>query len=1245
MTRHLPTILLLTFVLTGCAFYKTSYRGEAKDWSGLREENVEQPVHQTYLIGDAGASPSEGPSAVLRLLKTELSQASKASSAVFLGDNIYPGGMPPKGGEKRAAAEHALRMQTDALANYAGKVIFLPGNHDWYKYGLDGLDRQKDFLEDELDIEKLWYPHIGCGGPEEIEVHENLTLVILDSQWWLENWNKHPRINKGCDMTNRIEFMRAFEEAIKGNKDRNVVVLMHHPLETYGRHGGFFNFRDHMFPVPVLGSALSFFRANAGTKQDLIHPAMQDLRSQIMEIVQLNGNVTFASGHEHNLQYIERAGQQFIVSGAASKAAPSGTADGSLFAHGGRGYARLDLYADGSMWVNFFGVNQEGTAQELLFRHHIKGQLVDSKEEIPTEFPIYENGDTVVNRRMLDQEYERGGFGRFIMGDHYRSTFSLNTDMPVLNLNNYKGGVVPVKQGGGNQTHSLRLEAANGRQYSMRSLEKDPSATVGYTLSKSTAVTEILADAFTSSHPLSALPVVGLAEAVGVSHANPEVFYVPAQPALERYNKAFGDATYLVEERADDDLWKDDPSFGYAKDIISTSDVLEEMREDHDKVLDNEAMARARVFDVLIGDWDRHDDQWRWAVHKDEDDWTVYRPIPRDRDQAFSNYDGLLLAAARVLVPDIRPLAPFEPNPNKIQWTTHGARFFDATFLAGIDRATWEKEVRLIQAALTDEVIENAFRSRWPKEVYELDGEKVVATLRQRRDNLLAIITDLYEFRAREVDVVGTDKKDRFEFDVREGGDVLVRAFDSNGAGERDDERPFYERLFLAQETDEIVVYALADDDFFVFSGAYHPKLTIRLIGGAGKDEVVQTDFAPAILRRTRYYDFVDEEEKTRWNGARGIIDRRSADPKFNTYSRRSQDRNYNNFFILPGIGFDPDNGLLLGTTLGLTHYGFKKAPFAGQHSLTFQFASGTNAGRLSYTGELTDVFGNKELMLQGEISNSLYAVNFYGIGNETTNDESEKGVDFHRVQQQFARFAPMLGNRFSSASCWFVGPEYLGIRTERTEGRFIDQIAEDLPAETFEWEQFLNLKAGFAFDNRNSPVSPTRGMTLDLEAGYTIALDNESSNFPYLKASLGLAQALDGRGQLVIANRIGYHKVFTDDYAYFQAPTLGGFGPTANLRGFRRERFSGGSAFYLNNDVRLRLIDFDKGSLPFTLGVLAGFDLGRVWVEGEASEKWHRSYGGGIWVSPFKVMTINFSVFTGDGDSTWNSFGAGFFF
>jgi hypothetical protein len=39
---------------------------------------------------------------------------------------------------------------------------------------------------------------------------------------------------------------------------------------------------------------------------------------------------------------------------------------------------------------------------------------------------------------------------------------------------------------------------------------------------------------------------------------------------------------------------------------------------------------------MLIGDWDRHYDQWRWAEYKKKGQ-VIYRPIPRDRDQAFQN--------------------------------------------------------------------------------------------------------------------------------------------------------------------------------------------------------------------------------------------------------------------------------------------------------------------------------------------------------------------------------------------------------------------------------------------------------------------------------------------------------------------------------------------------------------------------------------------------------------------------------
>src|SRR3989442_7273570 len=53
-----------------------------------------------------------------------------------------------------------------------------------------------------------------------------------------------------------------------------------------------------------------------------------------------------------------------------------------------------------------------------------------------------------------------------------------------------------------------------------------------------------------------------------------------------------------------------------------------------------------------IWDWDRHPDQWRWARF-DQGDLHVWRPIPRDRDQAFSRLDGVLPGLARYYFPDL----------------------------------------------------------------------------------------------------------------------------------------------------------------------------------------------------------------------------------------------------------------------------------------------------------------------------------------------------------------------------------------------------------------------------------------------------------------------------------------------------------------------------------------------------------------------------------------------------------------
>ncbi|MEM7574108.1 MAG: ShlB/FhaC/HecB family hemolysin secretion/activation protein [Bacteroidota bacterium] len=1250
------TISLLLLGLSSCASYKLHYHKHHSDWETAQAATDESPVHRVYLIGDAGNAAAEATPPVLQYLQQELATAPEASSAVFLGDNLYPDGLPPRDHEERELAEHRLRVQTDALQDFAGRTLFIPGNHDWYAYGLDGLDRQRDFLEDELDLDKIWEPKIGCGGPEVIDVHDNLVFIIIDTQWWLANWNRHPLINEGCEATNRTEFLRLFTDAIKGNKEKNVVVVMHHPMETYGPHGGHFPFRDHFFPLrrtvnedlwvplPVVGSLLPFFRSNVGTRQDAVHPAFQELKQALLASVQLNGGATFVSGHEHSLQYIEKDGQQYIVSGSASKIAPVGMGQGSQFAYGGRGYACLDLYDDGSLWISFFTVNDEGTEKELLYRHEVQPALQQETEPEPADYALHNSDETIIHRRMLNDDYERGGFGRLILGDHYRSTYSLSTDLPILDLDAYQGGVFPVKRGGGNQTNSIRLEAEDGRQYSMRSLEKDPSATVGYTLSQSRVIRNILEDAFTAAHPLSALPVMDLANAAGVNHTNPEVYYIPVQPALERYNEQFGDAVYLVEERPDDDLWEDHTSFGSPRDIIGTPDLLEKLRKHHKHVLDHASMARARAFDIFLGDWDRHDDQWRWAEHK-EDGWTYYRPIPRDRDQAFSNYDGLLLGFARMIVADVRPLAPFVERPNRIHWATHGNRFFDATFLAGIDWATWETEVRLLQNQLTDEAIDHAFVDNWPTEVYDLDAERVAQILKARRDNLLDIVRDLYEFRAREVEIVGTDKKDLFDFTIHENGDVTVSAYDTNNDGDRQGDRPFFERHFLASETKEIIVYGLENDDFFSFHGANRPGPKIRIVGGEGKDELVQTGAVDNRLRHVYYYDHLGKEEKTKWNGARGVRDRRSTNPALSTYSRLSLDKNYNFLSILPSLAFDPDHGLLLGVMGSYTHFGFKKAPFAGRHSFGLQYAFGTSAGQAAYQGEFTNVFGSRGIVIDAFARNSLYAVNFYGFGNETINTEAANGENYHRVRQQSFSFSPQISSRHNAATVFHYGPRYLTIRTQNTPGRFINDISDELAPETFEGQHYLLLNARMDYDNRDSPALPTRGLTLYLEGGYNLTLSEVGDDFPYLRGAMSLTQKLDRNGNIVIANRVGFSHIFTDDFLYFQASTLGGFGPDANFRGFRRERFAGSTSFYLNNDLRLRLINSRNASLPFSLGLLAGFDYGRVWQPEEDSDKWHTGYGGGVWISPFDLMTINVSIFAGDDGRSWGSVSGGFFF
>ena len=206
------------------------------------------------------------------------------------------------------------------------------------------------------------------------------------------------------------------------------------------------------------------------------------------------------------------------------------------------------------------------------------------------------------------------------MGHNYRDEWSMPiSNVPVFDLDEEKGGLVILKKGGGQQTRSLRLEAKDCRQYVLRSIEKFPEKAVPLEL-RGTIAEDLISDQISASHPYGALAIPKLADAAGVYHTNPKIVYLPDDPKLGEYADDFAGGLYLFEERPDDDHWENAPYFGNAPEIVSTADVVEKMHNDADHVIDEKQVIRSRLFDIWIGDWDRHDDQWRWVKYKDEND-------------------------------------------------------------------------------------------------------------------------------------------------------------------------------------------------------------------------------------------------------------------------------------------------------------------------------------------------------------------------------------------------------------------------------------------------------------------------------------------------------------------------------------------------------------------------------------------------------------------------------------------------
>lgn len=1246
------TLFILLLMLQSCVNYKLNYTPESQSWRQHTPNSDLELRHSIYLIGDAGNMELGETPLLFNLLKKRLDEEKENSSIIFLGDNVYPKGMSSKSKrKKRKVAEHILDTHAELVENFKGEVMVIPGNLDWGS-GLKGLKRQEKYLEKELnkhkgredDEEEDWHQHFypgeGCGDPQLVEINDQLVVVLIDSQWWLEDWNKDEDINNGCDIKSRSFFKFQMEELLRKYRNRNVVVAMHHPLFSNGKHGGDYTLKEHIFPLtaidknmylplPVIGTAAALVRRSIGQPQDLTNGKYKAMKKDILAGAKKNGSYIFVSAHENNLQYIKHQKQHFIISGSATTESPTKAANGSHFGYARIGFSKLDFYEDGSTWVEYWALNDAETALELVFKKKIKEQLKISKDNIPTDFPEYEQKQTVKTRPPNNYDLKPvGPIHKASLGEHYLDIYLKNYPFEVLDLSTFRGGLTPIKRGGGNQTNSLRLEDAQGKQWVMRSLTKDASRALPYPYNQISGVENLLRDNFLSAYPFAALVVPPLADAAQVYHANPKLYYIPKQPALGYHNDLFGGDVYLVEERVGGN-WEEQATLGNSKKIISTLDVAEKITKNHKHDVDHAWVVRSKLFDMLIKDWDRHDDQWRWATFEEEEG-KFYRPIPRDRDQAFAKYDGFLMPFVGAINPFYRQLQTYSSDMDDIRWASWNGKYFDTNFMGEANWEDWEKAAQLIQKNVTDEVIEQAFQNV-PEAARNEEWETMVEYTKKRRDNIMKFAKMAYEYNSEQVDVLGTEKRDLFEIERISNEVTRVRVYALSDKGEQKKLR--FDRTFENDITEEIHLYGFDEDDIFKVTGEVDKSILVRIVSGLGKDEIVDKSRVRLGGKKTIVYDFSSEKNKLDL-GKEGK-DKTSNSFAQNTYDRKHPHYQTNYTVPLPVLGYTQDDGFLIGMNWTHYRYKFKKVPHGQSHQFVADFATSPKALNLNYNAIFNNAIGNWDLTSSWVFRGDRFSFNYFGFGNESINPNVDDLV-FNRVRQSKSYADLQLSKTLLDGNATFTfGPLLERTKIDNTEGRFI--VNDDLDIEDenlFEAKWYAGGQANFNFENINSSIDPHRGVKFHL--GYTVQTNLDDSDLTFGKFSVGLTayKSLDPDDRIVVASKAGYESI-SGEYDFFKAPTLGGPGRgRASLRGYRAERFRDDNIFYHITDLRVHLLTSINKFIPFSIGLHGGFDYGRTWTDGEVSDVWHTSYGGGLWIAPIKVIVLSFGQYVSEEDT-----------
>ncbi len=1183
--------------------------------------------HDVYIFGNL--VDLENEVSFFKSLCNELDQNQGPFTVIINGDLTDA----PLNSDQGQLQIDRIKRLIDHFADYPnGKLLLMPGDRDWDDNKVDGyqsilkLEKEiKSYCQSKKLINIKWPLKDGCPGPFDIELDKHLLLIGINSQWWNHRYAKPRASDAICKLATDQDIKEEFEDLIEENTDKNILIAAHHPIKSLGHYGGRYSFVDKLKPFPVLGAVITAYKQHIGSPYDLSNPKIQPYLYLITNALFFHNNIVMASSHDHNQQIMQVDQNYLINSGALGKASYVAKDHTTLFKKKAAGIMKITYYYSGEVNTAFlaFDNNTEKFAEKFAQTLYVSAcgeakekQVAENLSYVPCflyptqpQYTIEQFGEPIEISAGL--QYKREKFAEFIMGKHYRNTWATPIKVSYLNIDSTFQGLKAYKPGGGRQTLSLKFVSEKGDYYTFRSVDKDPSKALDYKL-RSSIISKIFRDQTSAQHPYGALPVAHLINHIDILHATPKLYVLPDVNALGPFQKRYGGMLGMLEENPGK-ANKNERYFGNADKILKSNELFRKLYDDKKHIVDEVEFLRARLFDILVGDWSKHEDNWKWAAFKDEAH-VRYRPIPRDRDHAFSKWDGLLPSLADLPF-GLPNTEGFDHKIKGFKSLVYQARYMDRFLITESPLQVFIDQARYIQDHIDDHAIEKAVQAL-PKSSYYLTGPTIISKLKQRKSDLVDYAQKYYQWLSEEVEILGTVEKDHFEIETQPDGSVLIEIFHEEGTEGR---HIHYSRTFFPHETKRIRIYGLNEDDIFSVN-ARTSTIEIILFGGKGEDtyysnldhnqaQIYDLDLAPSDSVASRF------EIKTHWNHDLYEYDRHAL--KFDSW--------------LPTLsfGFNQYNGISFSFGNTWTKQRWDKQDYASKHSFKANVSTQGGIG-FSWESNWHHVLKKWNVLLETTLANPDYYNSFYGVGNSTVIDEALEVNDYYVANyNQYALFLG-LEKVFLKKSHLSVKSGFSYNNNKGLDGTILDSEEKRGILGAGQSISTLPILADFSLDFRDHPTLPSSGMRLQLNGASYFPISKEFNSYGNISGALDFFFSTYNRKRITLGIRLGGTKGLGEVPIYH----LANLGATSGLRGYTSQRYFGRSKVFANSEIRWQLAANNRSSIPIEFGVLGFFDLGKVINENDPEGTqvgFHSGYGAGFYLVPFSrslsfAFTLSFS-------------------